>query len=143
MFSSSAEAEITFYTPTHQWIKVDQKNNNLVKLGFTEHGLNQLGDVNYIDAVAELQKDVEWGDRLITLEGENGEYELKMPISGTVQKFNTSVTEEPDLFNREPECQEHHLAEVKVSNLEQQLGNLMTREEYESFLNDNEIRRKA
>jgi len=137
MFARSASAEQpepVFYTESHQWIQVDQKKNGLVKLGFTEHGLNKLGDVSYIDAVAELEKDIGWGDKLMTLEGENGELDMKMPISGSIQKFNSDITEQPDLFNREPECYQHHLAEVKASNLEKQLENLMTKDEYEEYI---------
>jgi glycine cleavage system H protein len=86
------------YTQDHEWARISGKN---VTVGITEHASNTLGDIVYVELPKVGQK-LSKGDPFGTVESVKAVSELFAPVSGTVTKVNSDITDEPELLNTEP-----------------------------------------
>ena len=86
------------YTDEHEWVKL---SDDLVVVGITDYAQEQLGDVVYVELPSEGDE-VMKGEPFGTVESTKAVSELFAPISGTVEKVNHRLEDEPERVNRDP-----------------------------------------
>jgi len=86
------------YTKDHEWVRV---SGTQAHVGITEYAQKQLGDVVYLE-LPEVGRTVKKGDVFGTIESVKAVSELYAPVSGQVTEVNTSLTEKPEMVNKDP-----------------------------------------
>ena len=86
------------YTDEHEWVKL---SDDLVVVGITDYAQEQLGDVVYVELPSEGDE-VMKGEPFGTVESTKAVSELFAPVSGTVEKVNHRLEDEPERVNRDP-----------------------------------------
>ncbi|WP_374073490.1 glycine cleavage system protein GcvH [Bdellovibrio bacteriovorus] len=120
--------EELYYTKNHEWLQVDE---NLVTVGLTEHALDQLGEVLYLDLPEDGQHAAP-GQVLGSIESVLRIHDLASSINGTVLEVNLSLTEDPNAINDDP-LGEGWLFRIEMDS-ERDLVGLMRSKEYREFL---------
>ena len=86
------------YAESHEWA---MKENGVVRVGISDYAQDQLGDIVFVEfpPVGDIfQKGAVFG----TLESVKAVSEIYMPISGAVKAINISLSENPELLNKDP-----------------------------------------
>jgi len=86
------------YTKDHEWIRM---GGSEAEIGITDYAQKQLGDVVYLE-LPEVGRTVKKGDVFGTIESVKAVSELYAPVSGQVTEVNTSLTEKPEMVNKDP-----------------------------------------
>ena len=86
------------YTKDHEWVRV---SGSQAHVGITDYAQKQLGDVVYLE-LPEVGRTVRKGDVFGTIESVKAVSELYAPVSGEVTEVNTSLTERPEMVNKDP-----------------------------------------
>jgi len=120
--------EELYYTKNHEWLQVDE---NLVTVGLTEHALQQLGEVLYLDLPEDGQHTAN-GQVLGSVESVLRIHDLVSSINGTVLEINLSLMEDPNAVNDDP-LGEGWLFRVEMDS-ERDLVGLLRSKEYRDFL---------
>lgn len=125
----------TYFTEEHEWVQVVE--GNTVRIGITDHAQEQLGDIVFIDFIAELGE-VAKGEDIVTVESVKSVSDVYAPVSGTITKQNEVLNDAPETIN-EAAMSEGWMVELELSDLEE-LEELMDLSAYETFVaeEDNE-----
>lgn len=86
------------YTKDHEWLLV---SGNEATIGITDFAQRELGDIVYVDidtVGSEVAKEEVFG----TVEAVKTVSDLFMPLSGTVNEFNSVLNDNPELVNSDP-----------------------------------------
>lgn len=83
------------YTRTGLWI---EELENTYKIGLSEKGQDDVGDVMYVD-LPNYNDKIEVSDNLIGVEGAKAVTEIIAPVSGSVEKVHTELEDEMALLN--------------------------------------------
>ncbi|NPD26633.1 glycine cleavage system protein GcvH [Corallococcus sp. AB004] len=118
------------YTQEHEWARVAGKS---VVVGITDHAQTTLGDIVYVE-LPKLGAQVSAGDSFGTVESVKAVSELFAPVSGTIVKVNTDLTEEPENLNTDP-YGDGWLVEIELSDAGQ-LSNLLDAAAYEKLIKE-------
>ncbi|NPC71417.1 glycine cleavage system protein GcvH [Corallococcus exiguus] len=118
------------YTQEHEWARVAGKS---VVVGITDHAQTTLGDIVYVE-LPKLGTQVSVGDSFGTVESVKAVSELFAPVSGTIVKVNTDLTEEPENLNTDP-YGDGWLVEIELSDAGQ-LSNLLDAAAYEKLIKE-------
>jgi glycine cleavage system H protein len=116
------------YTKDHEWIRVE---NDEAYIGITDFAQHELGDIVFIEVetVGEtLDKEEVFG----TIEAVKTVSDLFMPVSGEVLEFNESLSDQPELVNKDP-YGDGWIIKVKVSD-PGQINELLTPEAYKAIV---------
>ena len=89
--------EKIYYSPTHEYIKVD---GNVGLIGITDYAQHQLGNVVYVD-MPEVDDEVEAGVDFGAVESVKAASDLISPVSGTVVEVNEKLADNPKLINQD------------------------------------------
>ena len=89
--------EHLLYTPDHEWI-----NPETGAIGITDFAQDQLGDVVFLEVVAEEGADVAQKDSLGTIESVKTVSDAYAPVSGKVVAVNGELDGSPELINESP-----------------------------------------
>ncbi|WP_373766103.1 glycine cleavage system protein GcvH [Jeotgalibaca porci] len=119
----------TYFTEEHEWVQVVE--GNTVRIGITDHAQEQLGDIVFIDFIAELGE-VSKGDDIVTVESVKSVSDVYAPVSGTITKQNEVLNDAPETIN-EAAMSEGWMVELELSDLEE-LEELMDLSAYETFV---------
>lgn len=119
----------TCFTEEHEWVQVVE--GNTVRIGITDHAQEQLGDIVFIDFIAELGE-VAKGDDIVTVESVKSVSDVYAPVSGTITKQNEVLNDAPETIN-EAAMSEGWMVELELSDLEE-LEELMDLSAYETFV---------
>ncbi len=87
-----------FYTPQHQWVKLDK---NKLTMGITYYGQMQLGQIVFIE-LPSLGKEIVRSQVIATIESSKAAVEVHSPVAGKVVEINTRLSKEPKLVNTSP-----------------------------------------
>ncbi|MDG0818188.1 glycine cleavage system protein GcvH [Bdellovibrio svalbardensis] len=120
--------EELYYTKNHEWLQVDE---NLVTIGLTEHAIDQLGEVIYLDFPEDGQH-ANQGQALCSIESILKIHDILSSINGTVLEVNSSLVDDPTLINDDP-MGEGWLFRVELDN-ERDLANLLRSKDYKELL---------
>ena len=86
------------YTKDHEWAKLEGKR---VRIGITDHAQTELTDVVYVEVPA-IGKVVKQGEPIGTVESVKAVSEIFAAMSGKVVEVNKTLTDQPELVNKEP-----------------------------------------
>ncbi|MGQ9688485.1 MAG: glycine cleavage system protein GcvH [Desulfobaccales bacterium] len=117
------------FSRDHMWVRLD--DDNRATIGLTEYLQEKLGEI-YSLPLPEEGEEINKDDPFSTVEAKNGRRELIAPISGEVVELNYETIEVPEIVNEDPMA-EGWLLKVEISS-SQEFDDLLTEEEYEDFL---------
>jgi len=109
-----------YYNKEHFWAKIE---NGVVRIGPTDYGQKALKEVVFIDLPSEggtVSQNESYG----TVESVKAVVDLIAPLSGTIEKVNDSLKDNPEPVNKDP-YGKGWLITIKPSNLNDELKNLM------------------
>ncbi|MDE3057091.1 MAG: glycine cleavage system protein GcvH [Bacteroidota bacterium] len=116
------------YTKDHEWIRVE---NGEGFIGITEYAQGELGDIVFVELPkvgAQIQKGQSFG----TVEAVKAVSDLYAPVSGTVKDVNKTISDSPDVVNKDP-YGEGWMLKITVDNL-QELDSLLGAESYKKLV---------
>ena len=119
------------YSKEHEWVLVESEGQAVV--GITQYAQDQLGDVVYVD-LPDAGAAVEQFQKLGEIESVKAVSDLFSPLSGEIVEANKELENKPELVNEDPYSGGWM---VRMAGIDQaQLDNLLSAEEYESYLSE-------
>ena len=100
------------YTKTHAWIKLE--NEDIIKIGLTEHMLEKLGNILCVE-LPEIDQHFYTDDDIAVIETAKTAYDIYSPVCGKIIEINESLVDEPDIINEDP-YGEGWLIKIQISN---------------------------
>jgi glycine cleavage system H protein len=122
------------YTKDHEWARLD---GNTVSVGITDFAQEKLGSIVFVELPA-AGKAAKKGETLVTVDSVKAVAEVYAPLSGEVQEANEMIKDNPEMINQEP-YGGGWMVKLKISN-PQELGALLTPDDYEAFLAEEEAK---
>jgi glycine cleavage system H protein len=86
------------YTKDHEWIKID---GDIATIGVSDFAQKELGDIVFVEVDTEGET-LSTGDVFGTVEAVKTVSDLFMPLAGTVESFNESLEDTPEIVNQDP-----------------------------------------
>ena len=121
--------ENLYYTKEHEWLKVQ---GDAAIMGITDYAQKSLHEIVFVD-LPEVGRKVKQMESIGTVESVKAVSEIYTPISGEIIEVNTELSEKPELVNQDP-YGKGWIAKIQPENLEKELKNLMTPQEYKEHL---------
>ena len=119
------------YSKEHEWVLIESEGHAVV--GITQYAQDQLGDVVYVD-LPDTGVTVEQFQKLGEIESVKAVSDLFSPLSGEIVEANKELENKPELVNEDPYSGGWM---VRMAGVDQaQLDNLLSAEEYESYLSE-------
>ena len=119
------------YSKEHEWVLIESEGQAVV--GITQYAQDQLGDVVYVD-LPDAGATVEQFQKLGEIESVKAVSDLFSPLSGEIVEANKELENKPELVNEDPYSGGWM---VRMTGIDQaQLDNLLSAEEYESYLSE-------
>ena len=119
------------YSKEHEWVLIESEGHAVV--GITQYAQDQLGDVVYVD-LPDAGVTVEQFQKLGEIESVKAVSDLFSPLSGEIVEANKELENKPELVNEDPYSGGWM---VRMTGVDQaQLDNLLSAEEYESYLSE-------
>lgn len=122
------------YHREHAWVRVEGKN---ATIGITDMAQQQLGDIVYVD-LPERDTEVDADSELCEIESTKATSPVISPVSGKVLEVNEDLGDSPEIINEDPYG--NGWIVVIAMNDPSEVNDLMTRDEYEKFLKEEEDR---
>ncbi|MBF0532292.1 MAG: glycine cleavage system protein GcvH [Candidatus Omnitrophica bacterium] len=116
------------YTKEHEWVNVE---GDSATIGISDYAQESLGDITFVEVPSEGDE-VEQFEQIASVESVKAASDIFSPVSGKIVEVNPNLEATPELINRSP-YRKGWIAKIKMSDPEE-TANLMTAEEYESFL---------
>lgn len=116
------------YTKDHEWVKLEE---DIATVGITEFAQSELGDIVYVD-IDSTDKYFEAEAVFGTVEAVKTVSDLFLPLSGTINKVNPALSNQPELVNTDP-YGEGWMVKMTVADVAQ-YENLMTSEAYQKLI---------
>ena len=113
------------YTKTHEWVAFEGET---ATVGITEYAEEQLGDLVYVNLVAEGDE-VTAGEAFTDVESVKAVSEVISPVTGIVSAVNESLADAPESINEAP----YDAWFIRVSDVTAK-DELMTADEYKAYL---------
>ena len=120
------------YTKEHEWIKI---TGNTAVLGITHHAQELLGDVTFVE-LPEVGTDLAQNDPVSVIESSKAASDVYSPLSGTITEINAPLDSQPELIN-ESCYKEGWICKLEIKD-PAEAASLMTAEQYEKFLEEEE-----
>lgn len=117
--------EKIYYSPTHEYIKVD---GNIGYVGITDYAQHALGNVVYVD-MPETGDDVTAGEDFGAVESVKAASDLISPVSGAVLEINEHLIDNPRLVNED--AMNNWIIKVELTD-PSELDNLMDEAAYKT-----------
>jgi len=121
--------ENLYYTKEHEWLKVQ---GDTAIMGITDYAQKSLHEIVFVD-LPEVGRKVKQMESIGTVESVKAVSEIYTPISGEIIEVNTELNEKPELVNQDP-YGKGWIAKIQPENLEKELKNLMTPQQYKEHL---------
>lgn len=94
--SSSVANGAARYAESHEYIR---KDGNGYVVGITDFAQTQLGDVVFVEFVAEVGETVKKGKSFATVESVKAASDVYMPVDAKIVEVNKALVEKPGLIN--------------------------------------------
>ncbi|MBS1128751.1 MAG: gcvH [Nitrospirae bacterium] len=122
------------YHREHAWVRVEGKN---ATIGITDMAQQQLGDIVYVD-LPERDTETDADSELCEIESTKATSPVISPVSGRVLEVNEDLGDSPEIINEDP-YGNGWIVVITMSD-PSEVNDLMTRDEYEKFLKEEEER---
>jgi glycine cleavage system H protein len=120
-----------YYTKEHEWVRVE---GDKAYIGISDHAQHALGSIVYVE-LPEIGDELSAEDNLGVVESVKAASDIFMPVSGEVIEINEEVVDNPELLNKN--SYDNHLIVVTLKD-KSELDDLLGKEDYESFLAEEE-----
>ena len=120
------------FLASHEWIRLG--DDNIVVVGISDHAQEQLGDVVFVE-LPNIGDEVLSGDEAAVVESVKAASEVYSPFTGEVVGVNEALEDNPELVNSSP-YDDGWFFKLKVKD-KGELESLMSKEEYEKFVEEN------
>jgi glycine cleavage system H protein len=120
------------YHKEHDWARVDGDN---AVFGVTDYAQESLGDIVFLE-LPEVGTELTAGTSYAEIESVKAVSEVVAPLTGTVIEVNDEAVDTPEIINESP-YGEGWLVKVQLSD-PSEIDDLMTAEEYDEFLAEEE-----
>ncbi len=121
--------ENLYYTKEHEWLKIE---DDTAIMGITDYAQKSLHEIVFVD-LPETKRKVRQMEPIGTVESVKAVSEIYTPISGEIIEVNKELNEKPELVNQDP-YGKGWIAKIQPENLEKELKNLMTPQQYKEHL---------
>jgi glycine cleavage system H protein len=118
------------YSKDHEWVL---KEENLARIGISDFAQSELGEIAFVE-LPETGRRVRQGEAICSIDSLKSTSEIYTPVSGTIVQINEALTDEKvcGLINTDP-LGRGWLFVVEMSDPDQ-IKDLLTREEYDRYL---------
>ena len=120
------------FSKNHEWV---QLKGDIAIVGITKHATEMLGDIVFAE-VPEKGRIVEANDQSAVVESTKAASDVYSPISGEITEGNKIIVDDPSKINTDPEG-ESWFFKIKLKD-KTQFDSLMTKEDYEKFVKENQ-----
>lgn len=86
------------YTKDHEWIRIE---GNVATIGITDYAQRELGDIVFVE-VDTIGKPLDACAVFGTVEAVKTVSDLYLPVSGTINELNPSLSGAPEMVNTDP-----------------------------------------
>ena len=121
------------YSKEHEWIKRDEKKDQNVIIGITDHAQDALGDIVHID-LPPVGTEFDVQDEMGVIESAKSASEFYAPISGKVIEVNDCLDKHPEYINESP-YDKGWILKIKLNDPDE-LDDLLSADGYENFLDE-------
>ncbi len=121
-----------YYSQEHIWVK---KEANQVRIGVTEFGQEELGDIVFVE-LPEIGEELEADEPFGSVESVKTVSELYAPISGRIVEKNEKLEDNPEFINESPYEKAWIIAIEPTDHAE--LDELLTDDEYLALIEDSQ-----
>ncbi len=120
------------YHKDHEWVRANGKR---AVVGISDFAQENLGDIVYLE-MPKLGLVVKVGDEITEIESTKTTSPLYAPVGGTIVSINEVLEDKPELINQDA----YHDGWIVAIEMNQpkELEQLMTDEDYETFLQKEE-----
>ena len=119
------------FSKKHEWVSLE---GDIATVGITKHATEMLGDI-VVTEVPEAGKVVEKEGQAAVVESTKAASDVYSPISGEITEGNKAIVDDPSSVNSDPEGASWFF-KLKVKD-KGELESLMSKEEYEKFVEEN------
>ncbi len=120
-----------YYSKGNMYVKVE---DDLVVVGLTDYGQHLAKKIVFVELPL-VGDEVSQDEPIGTIESGKWSGPIESPISGKVIEVNDRLEDEPSLLNEDP-YGEGWIAKIRPSNLEEELKNLMNKDQYIEFIRE-------
>lgn len=121
------------YATSHEWVRVEE---DVAVVGISDAAQDMLSDVVFVE-LPDVGEEVTAGDAVAVVESVKAAEDVMAPVSGVVVEINSELEDTPELVNESP--YESWFFKVRPSaDLQKELDDLMTPDEYATFVEENE-----
>ena len=118
------------YTKEHEWVSINEEDNTAT-FGISDYAQEALGDITFIELPG-VGSEVEQFEQFASIESVKAANDIFSPMSGKIIEVNVALESKPALINKS--CYEKGwIAKIEINEMEE-TSNLMTADEYQSFL---------
>lgn len=110
-----------YFHPGHSWVSID--NQNTCTIGVDNFSQSIIGQIDVVDLPIEGTH-INQGDPFARLQHHRKSISHVAPISGKIEKVNSSLWDHPTHINDSP-YEKGWLVKIRPSNLERELNNLL------------------
>jgi glycine cleavage system H protein len=118
-----------YFTENDTWCFVQQ---NIARIGVTDYVQQSLSDILFFNT-PEIGNSISQFDEVGSIESAKAVFEVISPVSGTVICYNTELADHPEWINENP-YEKGWIAEIRLTNFEEDRMLLINSEEYYKFL---------
>lgn len=120
-----------YYSKGNMYVKVE---DDIVVVGLTDYGQHLAKKIVFVELPL-VDDEVSQDEPIGTIESGKWSGPIESPISGEVIEVNDRLEDEPSLLNEDP-YGEGWIAKIRPSNLEEELKNLMNKDQYIEFIRE-------
>ena len=121
------------YTETHEWVRLEE--DDVVRVGITDHAQRLLGDLVYIE-LPEIEAGYKAGSECAVVESVKAASDVFSPVSGEVIEVNENLADHPGLLNQDP-YGDGWLFLMKISD-PGEVDELLSADDYENVMAEEE-----
>jgi len=129
------------YTLNHMWATVTPRGN--IRVGLSDYAARALRGISHIQT-EKVGCEVKRGEPFGVVQTSRFMVDLCSPVNGKIIKVNEALRDDPSIINKDP-YGAGWIAEIEPNDLtsSEELRNLMTRHQYETWLIRHHARRRA
>jgi glycine cleavage system H protein len=120
------------YTKEHEWVQIE---DTIATVGITDFAQSSLGDITYVKLPKEGEQIIK-DDPFGVVESVKAVSDLYAPVTGRVVEVNQPLLSSPELLNDDP-YNEGWMIKVEMKDPEDDVGELMSADEYQAYLDEN------
>jgi glycine cleavage system H protein len=116
------------YTKDHEWARIE---DDVATIGITDYAQSELGDIVYVE-LPEVGLQTKQMDSFGTIEAVKAVSDMYSPLSGEVVDVNNSLTDQPEIINKDP-YGDGWIIKIKLSD-KSELDGLLDKAKYEELI---------